>query len=314
MRHRILIVAAIVYVIATAANAGQPATRPAKLPFVEIDAQRRQVRVECEMIRIEAPLEFFCVAVNGPEHESVLRTRAAPSNVHLALLAIGLEPGEPARFSEAANKWLPPSGPPVRVTVRFADRAGRETTIPAGRLMRDIRAKQPMPDRPWVFTGSRTLDDGRYAADVTGYVASVVNFDLSPLDVPRVASNANELLEYEINPDVAPEMGAKVTMILEPIGANGAAEPGASASDQRSQPARTSVAVDQQKLDRLQALWDEKVVPHDKALREAAQAQYEVIRELRREQQRLIDEADRIQRLIDELEQKYQDMTTPRPE
>ena len=37
-------------------------------------------------------------------------------------------------------------------------------------------------------------------------------------------------------------------------------------------------------------------------------------RAFRREQQRLIDEADRIQRTIDELEKKYQDMTTPRPE
>ena len=36
--------------------------------------------------------------------------------------------------------------------------------------------------------------------------------------------------------------------------------------------------------------------------------------ELRREQQRLIDEADRIQRTIDELDKEYQDMTTPRPE
>jgi hypothetical protein len=35
---------------------------------------------------------------------------------------------------------------------------------------------------------------------------------------------------------------------------------------------------------------------------------------MRREQQRLIDEADRIQRSIDELEKEYQDMTTPRPE
>ena len=40
----------------------------------------------------------------------------------------------------------------------------------------------------------------------------------------------------------------------------------------------------------------------------------EVLAELRREQQRLIDEADRIQRLIDELEQHYQQLTTPRPE
>ena len=45
----------------------------------------------------------------------------------------------------------------------------------------------------------------------------------------------------------------------------------------------------------------------------AAQAHYEVIEGMRREQQRLIDEADRIQRAIDELTKQYQDMTTPRP-
>ena len=49
------------------------------------------------------------------------------------------------------------------------------------------------------------------------------------------------------------------------------------------------------------------------ALREAAQAHYDVVNAMRREQQRLIDEADRIQRKIDELEKSYQDMTTPRP-
>ena len=60
--------------------------------------------------------------------------------------------------------------------------------------------------------------------------------------------------------------------------------------------------------------WQRAVAPHDKALREAAQAHYDVINTLRREQQRLIDEADRIQRLIDRLEKDYQEMTTPRPE
>ena len=49
-------------------------------------------------------------------------------------------------------------------------------------------------------------------------------------------------------------------------------------------------------------------------MREAAQAHYGVINELRHEQQRLIDEADRIQRTIDELEKAYADMTTPQPE
>src|SRR5215208_6192924 len=58
-----------------------------KLPFVTFDATKRQVRVECEALGVEAPLEFFCVRVGGSEHESVLRTPAKPSDIHTALLA-----------------------------------------------------------------------------------------------------------------------------------------------------------------------------------------------------------------------------------
>src|SRR5207248_1096639 len=76
----------------------------------------------------------------------------------------------------------------------------------------------------------------------------------------------------------------------------------------------SEVSIDSGKVGRLKQLWEQKVAPHDAALREAAQAQYETIAALRREQQRLIDESDRIQRTIDELEKRYQEMTTPRPE
>ena len=76
----------------------------------------------------------------------------------------------------------------------------------------------------------------------------------------------------------------------------------------------SDIHIDQQRVDRMRARWERDVKPHEQALRDAAQAQYEVISSLRREQQRLIDEADRIQRLIDDLEKQYQEMTTPRPE
>ena len=76
----------------------------------------------------------------------------------------------------------------------------------------------------------------------------------------------------------------------------------------------SDVHIDQQKVDRLRQRWEKAVAPHREALKEAAQAHYEVLNQLRREQQRLVDEADRIQRTIDELEKDYQDMTTPRPE
>ena len=391
MRAFTLITSLALFVLATCASA-QPAARPAtapvgKFPHLEVDAHAKQVRVACQALRVEAPLEFFCCVTGTSEHESVLRSPAKPSHVHAALLMIGLEPGEPVRYSEAAKRWIPPHGPPLRISVEF-EKDGRRVTLPAYKLMRSVKTKQPMPALTWIFAGSRVMDDGNYAADVTGYLVSIVNFDLTVIDVPALASNANELLEWETNLDEMPDAGARVTMIIEPAGREveppglGAAGPidvplikvgrGELSLDDRPmsiaeldealarmrgerptkvriaaaenappllvetvrrvaakngvdvddapapQPADTGATagasrVDKQKLDDLRRRWDAAVKPHAGALREAAQTQYDVIAELRREQQRLIDEADRIQRVIDELEREYQEMTTPRP-
>src|SRR5580693_7725296 len=86
-----------------------------KLPFVEFDVENRQVRVECEALNVDAPLEFFCCVAGTNEHESVLRTGARPSDIQIALLAIGLKPGRPITYSESLNKWLPPEGPPLHI-------------------------------------------------------------------------------------------------------------------------------------------------------------------------------------------------------
>src|SRR5438132_2097412 len=93
-----------------ACRAAEPATQPApvgKLPFISVDAKNKQIRVDGETIGCQAPLEFFCVVAGTSEHESILRSKAKPSNIHLALLMLGLEPGEPVKYSEAAKKWFP---------------------------------------------------------------------------------------------------------------------------------------------------------------------------------------------------------------
>jgi hypothetical protein len=385
---------ALIFATLTSCAAAQPTTAPAagKFPHVEVDARRKQVRITCEALRVEAPLEFFCCVAGTNEHEAVLRSAVKPSHLHAALLMIGLEPGEPVRYSEAAKRWIPPHGPPLRISVEF-EKDGKMVARPAYKLMRSVKTKQPMPALTWIFAGSRVMEDGNYAADVTGYLVSIVNFDLTVIDVPALASNANEMLEWETNLDEMPAAGAAVTMVIEPAGQKlegppldglGAAGPigvpvikvgrgELSLDDRPLSPAeldaglaklrdagraqvriaaaddappllvetvrriaaknalevvearppahapdptrgdRNAVTLDQQRLGDLRARWDKAVKPHAAALREAAQTQYDVIAELRREQQRLIDEADRIQRVIDELEREYQEMTTPRP-
>ena len=314
-----------------------PATAPAgKLPHLDVDVAHKRVRVECEALNVEMPLEFFCCVTGTNEHESVLRSAVKPSHLHMAMLMIGLKPGEPVHYSPSTKKWFPPSGPPVQISVEY-ERDGKTVSYPGYRLLRDVKTKKEARPFAWVFTGSRVMEDGKYAADVTGYLVSVVNFDLTVIDVPQLASNANETLEWEYNAELVPKTGTKVWMVIEPAGEKGEAterrgdaatkvgEAGVPAYADRAETTKevvgptagtrmSDVAIDEAKVKALRERWEKVVAPHAGALREAAQAHYEVINALRREQQRLIDEADRIQRTIDQLEKEYSNMTTPRPE
>jgi hypothetical protein len=215
---------------ASADNAAAPATQPSEsggsgpLRDVQIDLKNRQIRVECEALHAHMPLEFFCVVRGGQEHETVLRTDARPSTIHFGLLAMGLKPGEPAHVNQATRLWYPPTGPPLKISCEYSLN-GKTIVVPANRMMRSVKTKQEMPPMTWVFDGSRILPDGRYAADLTGYVVSMVNFDLTMIDVPELASNANETLEWEYNPALVPPLGAPVTMIIEPAGPQATTQP-----------------------------------------------------------------------------------------
>ncbi len=277
--------------------------------------------MDCQAVKANYPLEFLAVVRNTNEYEAIVSTDARPSDLHLALLMLGLKPGQPVHYSESTRTWLAPSGPPVQIWFEY-DMDGKHRKTPATRWMRDVKThKEPEPTT-WVFTGSRTLDDGSYAADTGGHLVSVINNELSVLDVPAVKATAMEARDWERNPDEMPPTGTPVTMILSPAGDEGGGlQPATRSAAAQSQSTMfadaaplSDVQIDQAKVDRLRQRWEQAVAPHREALKEAAQAHYEVINELRREQQRLTDEADRIQRTIDQLEKDYQDMTTPRPQ
>ena len=360
-----------------------------KLPHVQVDVKNKQVRIECESCNVnqDVGLEFFCVSAGTNEYESVISSRAKASHIHLALLMIGLEPGEPVKWSESTKKWIPPHGPPLQISCEW--KKGNESMrVPAYRLMVNRKTKKEAPPFTWVFTGSKVMEDGKYAADAVGYLVSVLNNELTVIDIPDVAGRDLDSREWDRNAALLPPVGTKIWMILEPAGKKDGAAPAKTEApkedigttlvavdaagkvtvdgmrvtverlgealgnrrlaakvrlmaapnapadaveqvhdalqtakitlDESATPPATTgisdVTTDELKIKKMKAIWEKKVAPHNAALREAAQAHYEVIETLRREQQRLIDEADRIQRTIDELQKQYQDMTTPRPE
>jgi hypothetical protein len=91
----------------------------------------------------------------------------------------------------------------------------REVVRPAASLIRNLRTKQHIPEIHWVFSGSRVMPDGTYAADITGQIVSLVNFEMAVLDVPALASSANESLAWETDLMALPPPGTPVTLVMQ---------------------------------------------------------------------------------------------------
>ena len=137
--------------------------------------------------------------------------------MHFALLAIGLKPGAPLTYNESTNKWIPPRGAPLHIDVEYG-KGGKTVITPAYRLIRDVKTKKEPAAFAWVFCGSRVMPDGKYAADVTGYLLTVCNFDLTVIDVPALVSSSNETLEWERDPTTTPKAGTTVWLVISAAG------------------------------------------------------------------------------------------------
>ncbi len=289
-------------------------------PPLQVDREAGEVRVATEALRVDRPLEYICVVRGTADHESLLRTTVRPSEIHAGLLALGLEPGRPARYNEAAGQWMAPSGPPIRIEVEWITPGGTIVRERVGRLLRGVerepgdgRRRQSMPPRTFAFVGSQLYQtrDGQteYAADSTGQVVSLVNFEYPVIDVAALASSDDALLEWEIDPDVAPAQGTAVTMILIPIlGDAPSTQPATQPATQPNAPMTADA-----ELERLRAEWEARVLPQAQALRRAAQTHYEVMAAYEREINRLLDEAERLRREMEALQQRYNEMSTPQP-
>lgn len=100
------------------------------LPHIRLNVDARVVEFD-GMVPIHAPddrvtrvyLEVLACSSDTREHEAVVVTQAKPSQVHAALLAIGLEPGKPGSYSWLGERVeaTAPTGPRVRVEVIVGD-------------------------------------------------------------------------------------------------------------------------------------------------------------------------------------------------
>jgi len=197
-----------------------PAPGQLEFPHLHVDLVQRRVVLDAETCRPDYLLEFLLCRQDTKEYESVVRTAARGADLHAALLALGLTPGKPARWSSAVAPatFLPPAGPELTVQFQWTDQAGAHQ-VDAGDWLDSPQAKGKAPPRKWVFIGSEVLPDGPYWADLPseGGIISVANVASAVIDVPFESSSTMEQRDYVPNRQAMPPPGTAVKMIITPL-------------------------------------------------------------------------------------------------
>ena len=188
------------------------------------DRQHKLVLVQAEATGIgkDVPVEFFLIGQNsGHDYEALAVSFARPSDIHKALVFIGMTPGrpvDPAKF----HFW--PKG--ERVFMTFASHSASPGLKPvrAEKLIFNRRTGNPLPDTGLVFIGSLLADSAArpgakvYAADTRepNSIASNYNERESVLDVPRQAPQSAVYGEQSVNPEFLFPSNSLLQVTMEP--------------------------------------------------------------------------------------------------
>lgn len=183
-------------------------------PGVRIFWRARAVEVDAKIALRSGPLELFACSPQTREYESVLVVQARPMHIFQALGLLGLEPGHPPRFDAKSNQSVPATGVPLSLAVRFGT-GDKARFVDPSELMR-APGDQPLSKDAfhWVFSGSRTYENGRFGADVDGTVACVVDFDTALITVDVLHSADNDKLWLEANTPEIPPIGTSCQLLI----------------------------------------------------------------------------------------------------
>ena len=188
---------------------------------VVCDRTRLQVLVPGEVAIDVGFLEQVACIRGTREHEALVVVACRPSDVHTALLLLGLEPGRPGgwNYSETNVSRVPPEGDRIRVGVRFVDESGAVQEHPISSWLVGEPGERPFPEQPWIFGGS-IIDEGsgHYRADSSGSLIGLVTFGDEVLGLESVIADSIEVdaAEWQVRTFLVPPPGTPVQLVFSP--------------------------------------------------------------------------------------------------
>jgi len=202
-------------------GAGDPAQSPEALKEklrekgVILDEKAQKVTVSGMAHIQRGPIELVACAPGGRMHETLFVLECEPSSLNAAFVALGLQPGTPARFEEG-GKVTPPKGTPVFLTIEW-EKDGKPVRQRVEDLILNRRTDAPMQRGGWIYVGSRMDTHNQtgksfFVADVTRDLVTTLFDGNTILDNPLPEGGDDSL--FFAHPERMPPRGTKVRAIF----------------------------------------------------------------------------------------------------
>ncbi len=194
------------------------------LPGLVANRTTKQIELLAESTGLggNSTAEFLLIdQVSGHGYEALFWSYAKPSDIHAALVFVGMQPGAPYDPGQL-RFW--PKGERVMISLVDTNRPAGTSPLRIENLILDKKTEKPLAESGFIFTGSIRAPDPKggtgvvYVAD--NYdpksIASLYNEPGTVLDVPWQADKGAVYGAQVVNPDHVLSAGDLVTLILEP--------------------------------------------------------------------------------------------------
>ncbi len=197
---------------------------------VRLDKNTSTVTFPAKVQMDDGLLEYLLVSPQGPVHETLLTSEAAPQDVHMAMLLLGArgmiqkQAGkEPPRIDAEYLAHAPKlTGDRIFLSVKWTDKSGKEQTSPVERwiVRKFFTPKKTVKimdaeDGPWLYTGSYFYEN-RFIAQADGTFAAMVTYPGALINNPRTGANDDQI--WFVKKEAVPPKGTPVefSIKLEP--------------------------------------------------------------------------------------------------
>jgi len=191
-------------------------TAPGKLRIghVDLEQKSRSIRFPAVVNMRGGIVEYALVTATGKCHEAVFSTQAAPRDIHLAMLLLGVKPAD-CRANADHSLMVAPAAT-VRVTAEW-DANGTLQSHSLAELLTFTDDAPPhpangcLPERLWHYNGS-CFNPAGFGATLEGSIISLIDDDTALIN--NTGDDRASDTIHAPNTKLLPPAGAPVTIVI----------------------------------------------------------------------------------------------------